>query len=185
MPVIPKRLRDNLDSPYDNADVVGFIIMYTLVVFIMPYILFKYASFEVFITYFANVDIVANILAVNFPDYFVKWYSVYNDTLRGYLSFNIISVIALSGIFYFGLTSNGRSTNEKWLIMIIMSIITWTLPTLGIPLMNHKVEDFLEKNDDITPEQYNAYRLVITIAISFIFLQLEWLAVAYIERLKL
>lgn len=185
MPVIPKRLKEHLESPYDNADVVGFIIMYTLVVFIMPYILFNYASFEVFITYFANVDIVANILAVNFPDYFVKWYSVYNDTLRGYLSFNIISVIALSGIFYFGLASKGRSANEKWLIMVIMSIVTWTLPTLGIPFMNHKVEDFLEKNDNITPEQYNGYRLVITIAISFIFLQLEWLAVAYIERLKL
>ena len=182
---IPKRLKHHLNTPYDTADAVGFTILYTLIAFIIPYILFHYASFELFITYFANVDIVANILAVNFPDYFIKWYSVYNDTLRGYLSFNIISVIALSGIFYFGLASKGRSTKEKWGIMIIMSIVTWTLPTLGIPFMNHKVEEFLERNDNITPEQYDTYRFFITIAISFIFLQFEWLIVGFIERLKL
>jgi len=185
MPEIPKRLETNLSSPYDKQDIIGFFILYTLVVAVVPYILFHYASFEIFITYFANVDIVANILAVNFPNYFIKWYSVYNDSLRGYLSFNIISVVALSGIFYFGLVAKGRSTREKWAIMIIMSIITWTLPTLGIPFMNHKVEEFLEKNDNITPEQYGTYRFFITVAISFLFLKLEWLAIGSIERLKL
>ena len=185
MPQIPKRLKEHLESPYDKQDVIGFVTIYTLVVAIIPYLLFKHASFELFITYFANVDIVANILSVNFPNYFIKWYSVYNDTLRGYASFNIISVIALSGIFYFGLNAKNRSINEKLVIMIIMSIVTWTLPTLGIPYMNHSVEEFLEKNDDITPEQYGTYRLLITVGISFIFLQLEWLCVGYIERLKL
>lgn len=185
MPTIPDRLKKQLESPYDKADAIGFIIMYTLVTFIVPYILFHYAPFSIFITYFANVDIVANILSVNFPNYFVKWYSVYNDTLRGYLSFNIISVIALSGIFYFGLVAKGRSNYEKWAIMIIMSIVTWTLPTLGIPFMNHKVEDFLERNDNITHEQYGTYRFFITILISFLFLQFEWVAIGYIERLKL
>ena len=185
MPDIPERLKKNLASPYDTQDIIGFFILYTLFVAILPYILFHYAPFELFITYFANVDIVANLLAVNFPDYFIKWYSVYNDTLRGYLSFNIISVVALSGIFYFGLVAKGRSTKEKWAIMIIMSIVTWTLPTLGIPFMNHKVEEFLEKIDHITPQQYNTYRFFITVAISFLFLQLEWLAIGSIERLKL
>lgn len=185
MPSIPKRLKQHLESPYDKKDVFGFIIIYTLISFVVPYILFHYASFEIFITYFANVDIVANILAVNFPDYFIKWYSVYNDTLRGYLSFNIISVIALSGIFYFGLSDNKRTKNERWAIMIIMSIITWTLPTLGIPYMNNKIEEYLVNADDITEEQYNTYRLGITLALSFLFLRLEWLLVGYIERLKL
>ena len=83
------------------------------------------------------------------------------------------------------MAAKGRSTKEKWGIMIIMSIVTWTLPTLGIPFMNHKVEEFLERNDNITPEQYDTYRFFITIAISFIFLQFEWLIVGFIERLKL
>lgn len=185
MPAVPKRMQTNLDSPYDKNDVIGFFTLYALVAFIIPYLLFKYASFELFITYFANVDIVANILSVNFPDFFVKWYSVYNDSLRGYLSFNIISVIALSGIFYFGIKDVKRTPNERWVIMIIMSIITWTLPTAGIPFMNEKIEEYLINTDDITEDQYSSYRLFITIAISFLFLQTEWLLIGYIERLKL
>lgn len=185
MPSPTKRMQKAIDAPYDKQDVIGFFILYVVFVAIIPYILFHHASFEIFITYFANVDIVANILATNYPDYFVKWYNVYNDTLRGYISFNIISVIALSGIFYFGLAEVKRSMNEKWAIMVVMSIITWTLPTLGIPYMNNKIQDYLEKSDDITPEHYGTYRLFITLALSFSFIILEMLVVNFIERLKL
>jgi len=185
MPEIPKRLKDELQTPYDKEDVIGFFVLYVLVVAIIPYLLSQYAPFEIFITYFANVDIVANLLAVNFPDYFVKWYSVYNDTLRGYVSFNIIGVVALAGIFYFGLNVKQRSIHERWAIMVIMAIVTWTLPTIGIPYMNYHIEQYLENHKELTPVQYNSYRLGITIALSFIFLQLEWFFIRNIEKLKL
>lgn len=185
MPEIPKRLEDELQTPYDREDIIGFFVLYVLVVAVIPYLLSQYAPFEVFITYFANVDIVANLLAINFPDYFIKWYSVYNDTLRGYLSFNIIGVVALAGIFYFGLNVKERSKGERWAIMIVMSIVTWTLPTIGIPYMNYHIEQYLENHKELTPKQYNSYRLGITIALSLIFLKLEWMAISYIEKLKL
>ena len=54
---ISKRLNMHLESEYDNKDVIGFIIIYFIVVLIIPYILFHYASFTVFVTYFANIDI--------------------------------------------------------------------------------------------------------------------------------
>ena len=185
MPEVPHRLKHHLGTQYDTADFVGFMLLYILVIFVVPYILFHHASFEVFVTYFANVDIVANLLAINFPDYFIKWYSVYNDTLRGYISFNTISVIALSGIFYFGLTARGRTRRERWAIMIIMSIVTWTLPTLGIPYMNNRIEQFLQENDHVSPEKYDTYRLLITVAISFLFLQVERLLIHSIKELNL
>lgn len=185
MPVPTKRLEEQINDPYDKQDTIGFFILYIVFVAMIPYVLFHYASFEVFVTYFANVDIVANILAMNYPEYFIKWYNVYNDTLRGYLSYNVISVIALSGIFYFGLSESKRTKNERWAIMIIMSVITWTLPTLGIPYMNNKIEDYLINSKDITEDQYDTYRLFITIGLSLSFLMVEWMLVGYIERLKL
>ena len=182
---ISKRLKMHLESEYDNKDVIGFNIIYIIVVFIIPYILFHYASFAVFVTYFANVDIISNILAVNFPDYFIKWYTVYNNTLRGYISYNTINIIALSGIFYFGIKDIKHSKTEKFIIMIIMSIITWTLPSLGIPFMNEKIEEFLKNNEKIKFKHYNIFRLFTTICISLLFLIVELLIIRFIKTLKL
>ena len=185
MAPIPKRLEHYLKKPYNNNDIIGFFSLYFIFVFFIPYIIFNYMSFEIFITYFANVDIIANVLSVNYPDYFIKWYSVYNDTLRGYLSFNIISVVALSGIFYFGIKDTKRSDTERLVIMIIMSIVTWTLPTLGIPYMNYKVEEYLINNEDITEKEYHKYRLSITIALSLMFFFIEYFIISNVEKLKL
>jgi hypothetical protein len=181
---VPKRLKTHINSPYDRNDIIGFLILYIIFVFIIPYLLFHHASFKLFVTYFANVDIIANILAVNYPDYFIKWYSFFNVSLRGYLSFNIISIVALSGIFYFGIKDIKRSPYERLAIMIIMSIVTWTLPTLGIPYINNKIEEFLQKIN-INENQYDIYRGIITISISFLFLLLEWVLISYTKKLKL
>ena len=92
------------------------------------------------------------------------------------------------GVFggaYFGLNVKERSKGERWAIMIVMSIVTWTLPTIGIPYMNYHIEQYLENHREITPKQYNSYRLGITIALSLIFLKLEWMAISFIEKLKL
>jgi len=185
MTSISKRLKMHLESDYDNKDVIGFTIIYLIVVLIIPYILFHYAPFAVFVTYFANVDIISNVLAVNFPDYFIKWYTVYNNTLRGYISYNTLNIIALSGIFYFGIKDIKHSKTEKIIIMIIMSIFTWTLPSLGIPFMNEKIEDFLKNNKKIKFKHYNIFRLLITICISFAFLLIEILIIRFIRTLKL
>lgn len=185
MTSISKRLKMDLESEYDNKDVIGFIIIYFIVVLIIPYILFHYASFTVFVTYFANVDIISNVLAVNFPDYFIKWYTVYNNTLSGYISYNTLNIIALSGIFYFGIKDFKHSKTEKFIIMIIMSIFTWTLPSLGIPFMNEKIEDFLKNNKKIKFKHYNIVRLLITICISLIFLFIEIFIIRFIKTLKL
>jgi len=185
MASIPKRLDRYLKQPYNKNDVIGFLSLYLIFVFLIPYLIFNYMSFEMFITYFANVDIIANVLSVNYPDYFIKWYSVYNDTLRGYLSFNIISVAALSGIFYFGIKDTKRSDTERLVIMITMSILTWTLPTLGIPYMNYKVEEYLINSQDINKTEYDKYRFLITISISLMFFLSEYFIISNIEKLKL
>ena len=75
MASIPKRLDRYLKQPYNKNDVIGFLSLYLIFVFLIPYLTFNYMSFEMFITYFANVDIIANVLSVNYPDYFIKWYT--------------------------------------------------------------------------------------------------------------
>ena len=51
--------------------------------------------------------------------------------------------------------------------------------------MNYHIEQYLENHREITPKQYNSFRLGITIALSLIFLKLEWMAISFIEKLKL
>ncbi len=39
MPEIPKRLEDELQTPYDREDIIGFFVLYVLVVAVIPYLL--------------------------------------------------------------------------------------------------------------------------------------------------
>ena len=102
-----KRLEDELQTPYDKG---RYRVFYNVCYCCGCYsILLSGMHHSRYLLPISNVDIVANLLAINFPDYFIKWYSVYNDSLRGYLSFNIAGVVALAGIFTFGLNVKERS----------------------------------------------------------------------------
>ena len=61
-------------SQHIYKNVIGFIVLFIFVIIVIPYVLAMYAPFAVFITYFANVDIVANILSINYPSYFLQFY---------------------------------------------------------------------------------------------------------------
>jgi len=126
------------DKHYEQ--IIGAIIIYILVMMIIPYFLFKYAPFVLFITWFANVDIVSNILTIGFPNYFKNVYNINSKTLLSYISYNIISLVALSGIFMAGIKSTNQTENDfkTFAKMVIMSIVTWVLPTQGIPYLTKK-----------------------------------------------
>ena len=82
-----------------NKIIIGFAFIYGIVLTCIPYYLYKFSIFTNFITYIANVDLIANVLATNFPDYFKLVYNITPESIVGYISFNIITLIALSGIF--------------------------------------------------------------------------------------
>lgn len=163
---------------------LGLFIIYIIVIIIIPILLLNYAPFSVFITWFANVDIVSNILSINYPDYFKHVYNINPGTLGEYISYNAISLIALSGIFIHGLRTHKESKLKTLLTMIIMSIITWTLPTQAIPFINNNVDSYIEKNFVSENEKsFKNKKLLITIAISLMFVFLEWFVIHYILEL--
>lgn len=164
-------------------DITGFIILFLVFIFVIPYLLFKYTSFAIFITYFANVDIIANILAINFPAHFHHLYDpLIQRTLWQYISFNLLSLIALTGIFLAGIHTKGLTKTERIITMIIMAIITWTLPTQGIPYLNNKVQKYLKLDGILKKEEDKRTGVVLTVLISLGFIFLEYLLISLIVK---
>ena len=177
-----KKLKKHVHSK--NKDIIGFVILYGVIILIVPYFLKKYTPFPVFATYFANIDIIANILSLNYPDYFHHFYDpFYKESLKNYLSFNLISIISLSGIFLVGLRHDSKHIEEKIAIMIIMSIVTFTLPTEGLPFLNKKVEDYLISGGYLTENHKEKEREIgITILLSLIFIVLEFYIISKLTQ---
>lgn len=151
----------------------GFIVIYGLVLLAIPYYLLLHSSKTIFITYFANVDIVSNILSINFPSYFKHVYNINPNNVFEYISYNIISLIALSGIFIHGLSQKNEGMNDLniFTTMVIMSIVTWTLPTQLIPYLVEKTKERLNvKKED--------YDILITTLISGAFIILEGIIIS-------
>lgn len=162
------------------SDLLGFLVVYIGVIIIIPFLLFKYTPFSIFITWFANVDIVSNILSINYPQYFKQVYDITPETLTQYLSYNIISLVALTGIFIHGLRSQESNKLKTLLKMIIMSIVTWTLPTQGIPLMNNRIDNYIKKqNKSLDEDSFKREKLLITIVVSSLFIFVEWLIIHF------
>ena len=162
-------------------ELFGLFVVYIGVIVIVPYLLLQYAPFSIFITWFSNVDIVSNILSINYPKYFERVYNINPSTLFEYLSYNAISLVALSGIFIHGLRTHGENKYKTLITMIVMSIVTWTLPTQAIPLMNKKIDEFiLQHNSYINSEDFKREKLIITILLSLAFVFLEWLIIHYL-----
>lgn len=163
---------------------IGFFVIYGLVLLLIPYYLLFHTSSTIFITYFANVDIVSNILSINFPTYFKHVYNINPNNAWQYISYNIISLIALSGIFIHGLSQKNKGMNDLniFTTMVIMSIVTWTLPTQLIPYLVKQLKQKLKiKNID--------YDVVITtlISSSFVFLEgiIIYLYLSYYKHLQI
>ena len=155
-------------------NIFGFFIIYGIVILLIPYYLLKYAPFSIFITWFANVDIVSNILSINYPKLFKNVYDINPSNFSQYISYNAISLIALSGIFIHGLRDHIDNKYKTFITMIIMAIVTWTLPTQGIPLLNRTTENYMkEHNID------DKYKTPVTVIISLMFVFAEWIIIHY------
>lgn len=156
----------------------GLAVVYGLVVYLIPRYLFKYATFTLFLTWFANVDVIANILKLNFPKYFKAVYNDEPESLFEYISFNLLGVIALSGIFIYGLRNQSRDKLVTFLSMVVMLVVTWVLPTSGIPFISKKLDNYLVKeNLDNDPERHEAFKILLTTGTSLGFLLVEYLII--------
>lgn len=146
----------------------GFIVIYGIVLFLFPYYLVDLVPTSLFLTYIANVDIIANNLAINYPHLFKLFYNPETSTLFEYISYNVISIFALTGIFIYGIYHIKRKVPEYVVLlsMITMTIITYTLPTDGIPYITNLLLD--------RDKSLKEYEIEITTTISACFLFIEW-----------
>jgi len=166
-----------------TKDITGLIILFLVFIFVIPYLLYKYTSFAIFVTYIANVDIIANILAINFPGYFHHLYDPFiQRTIRQYISFNLLSLIALTGIFLTGINTKGLTKTERIITMIIMAIVTWTLPTQGITYLNNEVQKYLKLDGILKKEEDKKTKVLVTVLISLGFIFLEYLLISLIVK---
>jgi hypothetical protein len=176
-----------------DKSIIGFIIIYGFVLTILPYFLYNHIRFTRFITYVANVDLIANVLATNFPNYFKNIYDSKTNSFSSYLSYNIITLYALSGIFLYGLNLKfvGHSDSETFKSMIAVSIITFTLPTLLIPYLTHylnklakyialnyiqgehKTKDITTNKIKITDYVIDNINIIVSIIIALLFIVIE------------
>ena len=152
----------------------GFVTLYGIILSLIPYYLYNNANYSIFLTYFANVDIVCNVLAINYPHIFKQFYNPDFKTFPGFLSFNAISLTALSGIFIHGIYYCSKNVNKHKILMSLMAmaIITFTLPTHGIPYLTKLTLD--------TDRHLKEYEIEITTAISLSFIILEWFIIRYL-----
>lgn len=154
---------------------VGFIVIYVFVLVVIPRHIYNNFDIAIFLTYFANVDIIANNLAINFPSYFDEIYDIHPKTIFENISYNIISLVALSGIFIYGLNSKNNSNLSDvdiLVAMVIMSIVTWTMPTQLIPYLFDNVKKWFSfKNDE--------FDVFLTTIISTLFILFEFIIIHF------
>lgn len=127
--------------------IFGFFFMYVIVICSITYFLYRYLPFSTFVTYLANVDLIANVLSTNFPEYFKLVYNTSPESVLGYISYNIITLLALSGVFIYGLQLKliGHNNVTTFRSMIVVSIVTFTLPTMLIPYLTKYCKKLAEK----------------------------------------
>lgn len=154
---------------------IGFIVIYVFVLVVIPCHLYNNFDIAIFLTYFANVDIIANNLAINFPSYFNEIYDIHPKTIFENISYNIISLVALSGIFIYGLNSKNNtnlSDVDILVAMIIMSIVTWTMPTKLIPYLFDNVKKWFSFKSD-------EFDVLLTTVISTLFVLFEFIIIHF------
>ena len=159
----------------------AFFVVYIFIIMIMPYLLYNYAPFSLFLTYFANVDIIINILSIHFPDIYRRLYNEDYETFAQYVSFNTINLVALSGIFLHGLNSESKNKVKTFVSMLIMAIVTWTLPTDALPYMNKQIDKYMKQHHiHLDKKSYSDKKLLLIVLASLGFLVIEWILIHYL-----
>ena len=159
-----------------SKQIVGIIILYSIIYFIIPFS-YENLNYYVFITLFANVDVLSDIFSTSFPDWFDYAYSIDPKNIFSIISTNIISFIAILGIFTEGSRISYNYGIEVGLsAMIIMFLITYLLPIFIIPYIQEIIVKKLEndkKYKNIMDHKKNIMKFITGIIVFLFFLFIE------------
>ena len=116
---------------------VIFFSWYVVFLFIIPKIISKIYSFDTLRKYFPTVDLLANVFATVFPQYYFELYSSSPFNLTSFISTNFISLLALMGVSWNGIHYY-KKYKDMWFVIkltLIMFLVTYLLPTQIIPFV--------------------------------------------------
>lgn len=131
----------------------GFIFFYGVVVYGGLRALYSFGSFSLFMVFLANMDMVGEILAYSIPSVFGQVYDPDQKTPLSFVSFNLVCIIAISGVLLNGLihfTHGKLKIHEAYLAMAISYLVTFLLPTPLIPDAQNFSESFVNNTLGLT-----------------------------------
>lgn len=131
----------------------GFLFFYGVVVYGGLRALYSFGSFSLFMVFLANVDMVGEILAYSIPSVFSQVYDPDQKTFLSFISFNLVCIIAISGVLLNGLIHFSKGSfklHEAYFAMAISYLVTFLLPTPLIPDAQNFSEEFVKNTFGVT-----------------------------------
>lgn len=145
----------HLQKDITVINIVGFFVYFILFVIIIPFFIFRYASSEVLLVYFSNIDNIATVLSFKngpFDIGMFRYLYLDNRPLLGFINQNIINYIVLIAVSYI-ITSravkSGNIHNGVAAISIIL-VITYLFPSRLISTLMHSFYNTFTRDLDIS-----------------------------------
>ncbi len=133
------------DSPENHiTHYISLVIWYLVFIIMIPVTLRSLYGFNILRYYFPIIDLIANSFTTSGSDrLFKNLYRLSPNNLLSFLSTNFINLLALLGVSWNGILY-AREYNNIWIgvyVTLLMYIITYLIPTQGIPFFIKKFQD--------------------------------------------
>ena len=139
------KLNKKKDIHFTFKRLIGFVIVYVFFICMLISFLFYNIPFWAFTIYVCNIDQIALALSVSFPEYFDYLYNDDSDDLWTDISFHIIKLVSLTGIFLYGLQMKKKGRKDIIVLegMITIAIITYTMPEYLMPRLTNILTKYI------------------------------------------
>lgn len=119
----------------EESEGIGFAIYYAIFLFIIPLVIIYLYGYGSLRYYLPVTDLIANVLAFGIP-MFNKIFNHESKNIYTYTSTTIISLLALTGVAWIGITKAIKlnSVKEGVFTAFIMFLVTFLIPIDLIPL---------------------------------------------------
>ena len=130
--------------------IIGFISWYFIFIFLIPYFIKVKYNFGHLKYYLPVLDLIANIFSVASTrkiQIFKDLYSLSPNNVISFLSTNFINLLALIGVTWNGIdiAMKRKSIKIGIMVTVFMYVITYLLPTQGIPYIVHNLQKKIDK----------------------------------------
>ena len=141
-----KTLVNEKEKENEIKKIVAILSWYIIFLGVVPKLITYFFSFDALRKYFPIIDLIANVFATVFPKYLFELYSSNPINLTLFISTNFISLLALLGVSW-NIIHYYKKYKNMWFVIrlsAIWYIITYLLPTMGIPYFLQHLDSKLD-----------------------------------------